>query len=211
MEVLGSEPRITLSVKRLDLLLPVDRNPFPRRLAEPPVQQPRLAFLLVTRLPAPKRPLAHPKQRRCFQLVEFRRLVAAQNVQKPHHTHTLKGFRPAHPTPPSKGAEATGQIARSLNRTYQLLLTRPGAGHPRALRRRPCATTARRGGSDVTRPNRSSLAAQEMRAGPSGPDCRIGVQTTASCPGTMAGVVSVAEKAGKPVRCALVRRMRLNR
>ena len=38
MEVLGSEPRITLSVKRLDLLLPVDRNPLPRRLAKPPVQ-----------------------------------------------------------------------------------------------------------------------------------------------------------------------------
>ena len=37
MEVLGSEPRITLSVKCLDLLLPVDRNPLPRRLAQPPV------------------------------------------------------------------------------------------------------------------------------------------------------------------------------
>jgi len=36
-----------------------------------------------------------------------------------------------------------------------------------------------------------------MRAGPSDPDCRIRVQTTASCAGTMAGVVSVAEKARK--------------
>jgi hypothetical protein len=35
-----------------------------------------------------------------------------------------------------------------------------------------------------------------MGAGPSDPDCRIRVQTTASCAGTMAGVVSVAEKAG---------------
>jgi hypothetical protein len=34
-----------------------------------------------------------------------------------------------------------------------------------------------------------------MRVGPSGSDCRIRVQTTASCAGTMAGVVSVAEKA----------------
>ena len=44
------------------------------------------------------------------------------NVQKPHHTHTLKGFRPAHLTP-LKGAEPTGQIVRSLNRTYHLLPT----------------------------------------------------------------------------------------
>jgi hypothetical protein len=44
-------------------------------------------------------------------------------------------------------------------------------------------------------PTQSSLAAQEMRVGPSDPDCRIRVQTTASCAGTMAGVVSVAEKA----------------
>ena len=50
-----------------------------------------------------------------------------------------------------------------------------------------------------------------MRIGPSDPDCRIRVQTTASCAGTMAGVVSVAEKAGVPVRYALVRRTRVNR
>ena len=37
---------------------------------------------------------------------------------------------------------------------------------------------------------------QEMRIGPSDPDCRIRVQTSASCAGTTAGVVSVAEKAG---------------
>jgi retron-type reverse transcriptase len=54
--------------------------------------------------------------------------------------------------------------------------------------------TARRGGSYV-KPTLSSLAAQEMRVGPSDSDCRIRVQTTASCSGTMAGVVSVAEKA----------------
>ena len=65
----------------------------------------------------------------------------------------------------------------------------------RPLCRRLCATTARRGGSYVT-PTRCSLAAQEMRVGPSDSDCRIRVQTTASCSGPMAGVVSVAEKAG---------------
>ena len=64
------------------------------------------------------------------------------------------------------------------------------------VRGRLCATTTRRGGSDVTKPDRSSLAAREMRGGPSGPDCRIRVQTTVSCSGTMARVVSVTEKAG---------------
>ncbi len=47
-------------------------------------------------------------------------------------------------------------------------------------------------------------AAQEMRDGPSGSDGRVRVQTTGSCFGTMAGVVSVSGKGGtKPVRCVL--------
>ena len=41
-----------------------------------------------------------------------------------------------------------------------------------------------------------SLAAREMRVGPSGSDCRIRAQTTASCSGLRAGVVSVAAKGG---------------
>ena len=40
------------------------------------------------------------------------------------------------------------------------------------------------------------LAAQEMREGPSGSDGRVRVQTTGSCSGTMAGVVSVSGKGG---------------
>ena len=38
------------------------------------------------------------------------------------------------------------------------------------------------------------LAAQEMGGGPPGSGCRTGVQTTGSCCGTMAVVVSVSEK-----------------
>ena len=99
VKMLGREARIALAIKRLDLVLPIDRNPLARRLAEPPVQQPRLAVVLEPLPPTPKRPLANPKQLRRLHLIELRRLVAAQNVQKPHHPHTLKGFRPAHPTP----------------------------------------------------------------------------------------------------------------
>jgi len=44
-------------------------------------------------------------------------------------------------------------------------------------------------------------AVQEMRVGPSGSEGRVWAQTTGSCSGTMAGVVSVSGKGGtKPVR-----------
>jgi hypothetical protein len=42
-----------------------------------------------------------------------------------------------------------------------------------------------------------SLAAQEMRLGPSDSDCRVRVQTTESGGGLMTAVVSVSEKAGR--------------
>src|SRR5271166_3402323 len=73
--------------------------------------------------PTSKRPLVDTKQLRCLHLVELRRLVASQNVQKPHHTHTLKGFRPAHQIP-RKGADATGQIVCYVIRTYRVLATK---------------------------------------------------------------------------------------
>ena len=53
----------------------------------------------------------------------------------------------------------------------------------------------------------SSLAAQEMRAGPSGSDCRIRVQTATSRSRITSGVVSVDGKGGwEPVRCVSGRR-----
>jgi len=53
-----------------------------------------------------------------------------------------------------------------------------------------CAATHRREVSDRT----EVLAAREMRDGPSGSDGRVRAQTTGSCFGTMAGVVSVLGK-----------------
>ena len=51
-----------------------------------------------------------------------------------------------------------------------------------------------------------------MRVGPSGSDGRVRVQTTGSCSGTTAGVVSVPGKGGtRPVRCVLGRRTGVNR
>ena len=101
----------------------------------------------------------------------------------------------------ARGSARCSPISSCTTRSISGPSAGDGARHGRhghgAVRRRPCATTARRGGSDVTRPTRSSLAAREMRAGPSDPDHRIRVQTTASCAGTTAGVVSVAEKARK--------------
>ena len=57
-----------------------------------------------------------------------------------------------------------------------------------------CAPRRRR--KEAARPTGSSLAAQEMRAGPSDSGCRTRVQTTGCCSGPMTGVVSETEKAG---------------
>src|SRR5271166_3982607 len=122
MKVLGGEAPVTLAIQSLDLVRAIDRNPLARRLAEPTIQKPRLAVVLKPLTPTSKRPLIDPKQLRCLHLVELRRLVAAQNVKKPHHTHTLKGFRPAHQIP-RKGADATGQIVCYVIRTYRVLAT----------------------------------------------------------------------------------------
>src|SRR5271155_4860265 len=61
VEVLDREALVALAIEPLHLLGPVDRNPLARRLAEPPIDKPGLAFLLVAARPAPKRPLAHPQ------------------------------------------------------------------------------------------------------------------------------------------------------
>jgi retron-type reverse transcriptase len=59
-------------------------------------------------------------------------------------------------------------------------------------------------GKEIARSNGRGLAAQEMRAGPSGSGCRTRAQTTGCCSGPMTGVVSESEKAG-PTRqvCAV--------
>ena len=65
-----------------------------------------------------------------------------------------------------------------------------------------CAPRRRR--KEIARSNGSSLAAREMRVGPSDSGCRTWVQTTGCCSGPMIGVVSETEKAG-PTRqvCAV--------
>jgi hypothetical protein len=62
----------------------------------------------------------------------------------------------------------------------------------------------RRRGKEIARSNGSSLAAREMRVGPSGSGCRTWVQTSGCCSNPMIGVVSETEKAG-PTRqvCAV--------
>src|SRR5207245_1433659 len=67
---------------------------------------------------------------------------------------------------------------------------------PDEVRRRLCATKAE-GGLDVEGRTQRKLAAPEMGVGPPEPPCRGRLQTTASCAGTTAGVVSVAEKASR--------------
>src|SRR4051794_8427480 len=74
--------------------------------------------------PAAKRPLRDAKQISRIGLGEFARFMPIQYAPELDHSHTLKGFRTAHPWP-SKGPSITGQIVRYLNRTYNVLST-PG-------------------------------------------------------------------------------------
>ena len=113
---------VALAVEPFHLFRPIARDPPARRLAEPAIQKPGLAFLLVAARPAPERPLAHPEQLRRLLLIELRRFPAVEKIQKPRHAHSLSGFPPAHPDPP-KGSRLTGQVVRYLNRTYRVLAT----------------------------------------------------------------------------------------
>src|SRR4051812_33302844 len=72
--------------------------------------------------PAAKRPLRDAKQISRIGLGEFARFMPIQYAPELDHSHTLKGFRTAHPWP-SKGPSITGQIVRYLNRTYHVLST----------------------------------------------------------------------------------------
>src|SRR5580692_10137259 len=56
VEMLDREALVALAIKPLHLLGPIGRDPFARRLAKPPVDEARLALLLVSPPPAPERP-----------------------------------------------------------------------------------------------------------------------------------------------------------
>jgi hypothetical protein len=105
VEVLDGEALVALVIEPLHLLRPVDRDPLPRPFAEPPIDKAGFALLLVAARPSPKCADVDPKQLGRLLLIDLRRFPALQKVQKHGHAHTLKGFRPAHPTPLPKGAD----------------------------------------------------------------------------------------------------------
>jgi hypothetical protein len=78
VERLDREALVTLAIKPLHRLGPVNRNPLARRLAEPAVDEPGLALLLIAPRPAPDHPLAHPEQLRRLLLIELRRFPAEE-------------------------------------------------------------------------------------------------------------------------------------
>ena len=120
VEMLDREALLALAVKPLDLLGPVRRDPPARRLAEPPVDEAGLAFLLVPRVQRRNVRSLTPSNSAASAWLSSANSQAVKKRQKPRHAHSLLGFPPAHPAPP-KRAKLTGQIVRYLNQTYRVL------------------------------------------------------------------------------------------
>jgi hypothetical protein len=97
VEMPRGEALIARPIQVLDLLAPVHRHPPARRLADPAIQQARLAFFFVAPAPTAETPLTDAQQLRRLNLGQRRRLPAAKNVHELQHTNTLSGFRQAHP------------------------------------------------------------------------------------------------------------------
>ena len=92
--------------------------------ANPAVQQPGLALLLVTTAPtaerpAPPCPAILPPPVGSVQTPPS----GARHIHELRHTNTLSGFRQAHPPEPPGWEPATGQFVCYLNRSYRLLPT----------------------------------------------------------------------------------------
>jgi hypothetical protein len=102
VEVPGGEAVVAGPIESLDLRLIIRRDALKRLAAQAAVQQAGLAVLLVTPTPPAKRPLADAEQLARFDLVEFASLTAVQYTPETKHSHTLKGFRPAHPGSPKR-------------------------------------------------------------------------------------------------------------
>ena len=81
VEVLDRKTLVALAIEPLHFLRPIRRDPPARRLAEPAIDEAGLAFLFITACPAPKCPLAHPKQLGRLFLVQLRRFPAVEKIK----------------------------------------------------------------------------------------------------------------------------------
>jgi hypothetical protein len=83
VEMLDRKTLVALAIKPLHFFRPVDRNPPPRRLAEPPVEKPGRAVPVIAVTPAPERPLAHPNRSAAsawFSSADSQRLRRFKNI-----------------------------------------------------------------------------------------------------------------------------------
>lgn len=64
VKMLRREAGVARAVKRFHLVRTVNRNPPAGSLAQPPVQQPRLAIIFVALTPAPERPFTDTQKLR---------------------------------------------------------------------------------------------------------------------------------------------------
>jgi len=100
VEMPRREAQVAGPIETFDLRLVVRRHPFGRRPAQAAIQQTGFALFLVTAAPTTEGSLADAQQLARLDLVEFARLMTVQHAPETDHSHTLKGFRPAHPGSP---------------------------------------------------------------------------------------------------------------
>ncbi len=100
VKVLHRELAVALLVQTQHAQDLFGRRPPARRLADPPVDQPRRSLLAQPIAPAPERSLRDPQHLRRFLLAQFPSLMPIEQRCEPHLSYPLQHSRPAHPPPP---------------------------------------------------------------------------------------------------------------
>ena len=111
VEVLDRVVGVALAVEPTELGLGRLGHPPRRGAPDPAVEQPRLALLEPTPVPAPEIALAHPQNLRRLGLAQRALLPALRQRLELHHPHPLQHLRPVHPRPLLSWSDSkTGQL-----------------------------------------------------------------------------------------------------
>ncbi len=123
VKMLHRKPAVALLVQTQHALDLLHRGAPARRLADPPVDQPRRTLVAPPIAPAAKGPLRDPQHLGRLLLAQITSLMPLQQPLKPHLPYPLQHLRPDHPPPPFRAVlkpdrprdAKTGQITSQLH------------------------------------------------------------------------------------------------